>query len=68
MKRVVVTGIGVTSSIGIGVNEFWEACLNGKSGITKIQKEGLELLEPKYGGQIHDFELVSRFSKIIIEK
>lgn len=56
MKRVVVTGIGVTSSIGVGVNEFWEACLNGKSGITKIKKEGLELLEPKYGGQIHGFE------------
>ncbi|MFC0561409.1 beta-ketoacyl-[acyl-carrier-protein] synthase family protein [Halalkalibacter alkalisediminis] len=56
MKRVVVTGIGVTSSIGVGVEQFWEACLNGESGISKIKKEGLELLEPQYGGQIHDFD------------
>jgi 3-oxoacyl-[acyl-carrier-protein] synthase II len=36
MKRVVITGIGVISPIGIGVRAFWENLLAGKSGISRI--------------------------------
>ena len=35
-KRVVVTGIGVVSPIGIGKKEFWKNALSGKSGVKKI--------------------------------
>lgn len=35
-RRVVVTGLGVISPIGIGKNEFWKNCLNGVSGVKKI--------------------------------
>lgn len=55
LKRVVITGLGVTSSIGDNVNDFWEACKNGQSGITVINKDCLQLLKPIYGGQIHNF-------------
>ncbi len=36
-SRVVITGLGVVSSIGIGVSEFWKTALAGRSGITSIQ-------------------------------
>jgi 3-oxoacyl-[acyl-carrier-protein] synthase II len=35
-KRVVITGLGVISSIGIGWNAFWDALLKGTSGISLI--------------------------------
>lgn len=34
--RVVITGVGVVSSIGIGKEDFWKNCLEGKSGGKKI--------------------------------
>jgi len=35
-RRVVITGAGVVSPIGIGVNEFWQNCLKGKTAIAPI--------------------------------
>ncbi|WP_326832640.1 beta-ketoacyl-[acyl-carrier-protein] synthase family protein [Bacillus nakamurai] len=63
MKRVVVTGTGAITSIGLNSKDFWESCLSGESGITPIQKEGLQLLDPKFGGQIHDFD-ASEYVKV----
>ena len=37
MRRVVVTGLGVVAPNGIGKDEFWEACLNGRSGVGPIR-------------------------------
>ena len=57
-SRVVITGLGVVSSIGIGVSEFWKTALAGRSGITQIQS-----FEPffmadyrsKVAGQVQNF-------------
>jgi 3-oxoacyl-[acyl-carrier-protein] synthase II len=35
-QRVVITGFGVVSSIGIGWKEFWESLLSGRSGISPV--------------------------------
>ena len=34
-RRVVITGMGVVSPVGIGTEEFWNALMAGKSGIRK---------------------------------
>lgn len=42
-RRVVVTGIGIVSPYGCGINKFWNALIEGKSGIktlTRISPEG----------------------------
>ena len=36
MKRVVVTGLGLITSIGTGYDESWNSLLHGKSGIKII--------------------------------
>jgi len=35
--RVVITGMGIVSPIGIGISQFWKAALRGQSGITQIE-------------------------------
>ena len=35
-RRVVVTGIGLVSALGIGTNETWAGILAGQSGVTRI--------------------------------
>jgi 3-oxoacyl-[acyl-carrier-protein] synthase II len=37
-RRVVVTGLGAVTPLGIGVDEFWEALVQGRSGIGPITK------------------------------
>jgi len=54
-RRVVVTGLGVVSSIGIGWEEFWESIINGRSGISRVSSFDTSELRCHYGGEIKDF-------------
>ena len=56
MNRVVVTGIGVLSPIGIGVEEFWQGCVEGQSGIKPITGFEVVHLRSKLGHQVDDPE------------
>lgn len=38
MRRVVVTGLGVVSPVGIGIEEHWNSLLSGRSGIGRSQR------------------------------
>jgi 3-oxoacyl-[acyl-carrier-protein] synthase II len=38
MNQVVITGVGVVSSIGNGIEEFWNSLKDGKSGITAVTR------------------------------
>lgn len=55
-QRVVVTGLGVISSVGIGWRVFWESLLAGRSGITKIRYVDTADYPTQYGGEVHDFD------------
>lgn len=55
MKRVVVTGIGLISSVGKNTKETWENIVNGKSGIKKITKFDTTNYPCKVAGEITDF-------------
>ncbi len=56
MRRVVVTGLGVVSSIGIGKDEFWANLIKGKSGISKISSFDISNYPTQFGGEIKDFQ------------
>ncbi len=55
-RRVVITGLGVISSIGIGWEEFWKNLIAGKSGISKITSFDTSDYDRHYGGEIRDFK------------
>lgn len=54
-RRVVVTGIGIISSVGIGKDAFWESIVNGKSGITEISSIDTSLYKCHRGGEVKNF-------------
>ncbi len=54
-RRVVVTGLGVVACNGIGVQEFWDANVAGRSGITHIDAFDTSNLASKIGGQVKNF-------------
>lgn len=55
-NRVVITGIGVVTSIGIGKDEYWENLIAGKSGITEIKGFDTSEYTCHVGGEISNFE------------
>lgn len=55
-KRVVVTGVGVISSIGIGKDEFWGNLVSGKSGISDITLFDTSDYPVHKGGEVKNFD------------
>lgn len=55
-KRIVVTGIGVISSIGIGKEEFWNNLVKGKSGISQITSLDTSGYPTHNGGEVKNFK------------
>ncbi|MFY9216923.1 MAG: beta-ketoacyl-ACP synthase II [Tepidanaerobacteraceae bacterium] len=54
-KRVVVTGMGVISPVGTGLNKFWDSLVKGKSGIDKITRFDTSDLPSRIAGEVRDF-------------
>ena len=52
--RVVITGMGAVTPCGIGVDNFWNALLNGKSGVSLIESIDTEKHTVKIAGEIKD--------------
>ena len=55
-ERVVITGLGVVTPLGIGVAPFWEALLEGRSGIDWIRSFDTSKLYCKIAGEVRGFE------------
>jgi len=56
-RRVVITGIGAVTPIGMGANDFWSALLAGKSGIRRITSFDASNLPSQVAGEVHDFHV-----------
>jgi len=54
-KRVVITGIGVISCIGNDKETFWDALVNGKSGIDLVTQFDAKDHTVKIGGEVKNF-------------
>jgi len=55
-RRVVVTGIGCVSPLGIGVDETWKGIVEGRSGITRITKFDASNLPSQIAGEVKNFK------------
>jgi 3-oxoacyl-[acyl-carrier-protein] synthase II len=56
-RRVVVTGLGVVSPVGIGVDTAWANIVAGKSGITRITKFDPSNFSSQIAGEVKDFDV-----------
>ena len=54
--RIVVTGLGVVSSLGTGVDPFWDNLIAGKSGIQKVTHFDPSDFTCQIGAEVTDFE------------
>lgn len=54
-KRVVITGTGIVSSVGIGTKKFWNNIKEGKSGISKIERVDVSDMPTKVAAEIKNF-------------
>ena len=55
MKRVVITGLGAITPIGIGKNDFWNSLIHGKSGIEPITKFNTDEFDSKIAAEVKNF-------------
>jgi 3-oxoacyl-[acyl-carrier-protein] synthase II len=55
-RRVVVTGMGVVCPVGIGVEETWQALVDGKSGIAPITHYDASTYPTRIAGEVKGFE------------
>ncbi len=62
-RRVVITGLGVVSSLGIGWQEFWKNLIAGQSGISKITSFDTSNYDRHYGGEVKNFKPEEFISK-----
>ena len=54
-SRVVVTGVGVVSPIGIGKDDFWASLTNNTSGIGYLESMEAEDLPSPFGAEVRNF-------------
>ena len=55
-RRVVITGLGVVAPNGIGKENFWSACISGRSGIRRVTHFDASPLPTRIAGEVADFE------------
>ncbi|HKB04774.1 MAG TPA: beta-ketoacyl-[acyl-carrier-protein] synthase family protein [Gemmataceae bacterium] len=56
MRRVVVTGLGVVAPNGIGKDRFWDACVNGRSGVDVISSFDVSTFPIQIAGEVREFD------------
>jgi len=56
-RRVVITGLGAVSPLGVGVRHTWDGILAGRSGIRLIDEFDTEKFSVKFAGTVPDFEV-----------
>ena len=70
-RRVVITGLGVCTSVGRGVEEFWRNLLAGRSGIGPITLFDAASFPVRIGGEVKDLaleELAASFPEALGER
>lgn len=68
MKKIVITGMGAVTPIGIGVDEYWKNLIAGKSGIDRIKSFDPSELAVQFAGEIKNFDPTDHLEKDMVRK
>ncbi|MBD3701248.1 hypothetical protein IE980_13285 [Klebsiella pneumoniae] len=58
VKRIVVTGMGIVSPLGCGVQHVWQSLLAGKSGITRLSEQLVADIPCKVAGRCRPLKAI----------
>ncbi len=61
-RRVVITGLGIVSPVGIGVAQAWQNIVAGKSGVTRITKFDASQFASQIAGEVKGFDVTQYLS------
>jgi 3-oxoacyl-[acyl-carrier-protein] synthase II len=61
LRRVVITGMGVVTSLGESLQSFWEALCAGRSGVGRLTLFDTTEFKVHFGGQVQQWDPVARF-------
>ena len=67
-RRVVITGLGVVACNGIGKDNFWQANVQGRSGIGKITRFNTDAFDTKIAGEVRDFDPCQYMPAEVVKK
>ena len=56
-RRVVITGMGVVTPIGIGLQEFWQGLMEGRNGVDLITKFDTSKFDTKFAAEVRTLVL-----------
>jgi 3-oxoacyl-[acyl-carrier-protein] synthase II len=62
-RRIVVTGIGALTPIGLNVDEFWNGMMASKSGAAMIKQFDTSKVETKFACELKDFDVLNFLDK-----
>lgn len=62
-KRVVITGLGIISPVGIGLEQFWSSLTSGISGIRRITRFEPDKFSTQIAGEVVNFDPTSYIDK-----
>jgi nodulation protein E len=66
MRRVVITGVGVVSAIGLNVSDFWDSLSAGRSGIRPITKVDMTGMRFQNAGELRGFDAAAIFDEKLL--
>lgn len=61
--RVVITGLGAITPIGIGKEDFWKGLLEGRNGIARITRFDADGFDAQIAGEVKDFDPTAYIDK-----
>lgn len=66
--RIMVTGMGIVSPVGLNVTEAWDNIKNGRSGIDWIQRFETDHINIKIAGEVKNFEIDALFDRKLAKR
>lgn len=62
-RRVVITGLGAVTPIGLDTNEFWDGLISGKNGVAPITHFDASKFDTKFAAEVKNFNTENYFDK-----